>query len=379
VRPGSALDAEAHARGETLYFPDARVPLHPPSLSEGAASLLPDRTRRAVLWQIRLDATGEVMSFDVRRAHIRSRAQLDYAGVQRSTTDGSLPDAIALLEKVGTLRIAIARRRHAINLDLPEQQVVGDALRGWTLAVRPHLPVESYNAGISVLTGMCAAKLMVEAGYGILRTVPPPSHSAVAALRRAARALDVPWPQGAAPGDVLATADRGSGRHVAFLDHAASLLRGAGYTVFDETPPNQPLHAGIGAPYTHVTAPLRRLVDRYASEICLAAQAKRSVPVWVREALPTLPTTMDEADRRAHDVDRAVVDMTEAWLLRERVGQVFAATVIDAADRAGTVVLDEPPVRGRCDGSGLPVGQRIDVRLAEADVATRTVRFELVS
>jgi hypothetical protein len=48
-------------------------------------------------------------------------------------------------------------------------------------------------------------------------------------------------------------------------EHAASLLRGAGYTVFDGAPPLQRLHAGIGAPYAHVTAPLRRLVDRYAN------------------------------------------------------------------------------------------------------------------
>jgi exoribonuclease R len=89
-----------------------------------------------------------------------------------------------------------------------------------------------------------------------------------------------------------------------------------------------------------------------------------------------LPAAMDEADRRAHEVDRAVVDLTEAWLLRDRVGQVFNATVIDADVGAGTVVLDEPPVRARCDGSALPGGERIDVRLAVADVAARSVRFE---
>jgi exoribonuclease R len=49
VRPGSELDAESHRRGETLYFPDARVPLHPTVLSEGAASLLPGQLRPAVL------------------------------------------------------------------------------------------------------------------------------------------------------------------------------------------------------------------------------------------------------------------------------------------------------------------------------------------
>jgi exoribonuclease R len=376
VRPGSALDAETQTRGETLYFPDVRVPLHPTVLSEGAASLLPDEVRRAVLWQITLNATGDVTSFDVRRARVRSRAQLDYVGVQKSMSDGSVPDAIALLERVGKLRIALARGRHAINLDLPQQQVTGDAQHGWTMTLRPQLPLESYNAQISVLTGMCAATLMLEAGYGILRTVPPASHSAVAALRRAARAVGVAWPDGAAPGDVLATLDHSDARQVALMEHAGSLLRGSGYTVFDAAPPAQPLHAGIGAPYAHVTAPLRRLADRYASEICLATQAKRAVPGWVRDALPTLPATMDKADRLAHEVDRAVVDMTEAWLLRDRVGQLFTATVIDADERAGTVVLDEPAVRARCHGGALPVGEHVDVRLVEADVAARTVRFE---
>jgi exoribonuclease R len=364
VRPGSALDA------------DLRVPLHPPTLSEDAASLLPGKVRPAVLWQIGLAAAGEVTSVDVRRARIRSRAQLDYLSVQKSISDGCAPDAIALLEQVGTLRIALARKRHAINVDLPEQRVEGDAQHGWTLGLRPPLPVELYNAELSLLTGMCAAELMLDAGFGILRTVPPAEPGAVASLRRAAHALGVAWPAGAAPGDILAGVDRADGRHVAFIEHAVLLLRSAGYTAFDGAAPDQPLHAGIGAPYAHVTAPLRRLVDRYGSEICLAARANQPIPEWVRERMPSLPDTMQQADQRAHAVDRAVVDMTEAWLLQDRVGQAFTATVIQADERAGTVVIDAPAVRARCEGADLPVGERINVRLAEADVDTRTVRFE---
>lgn len=376
VRPDSALDAETQRRGETIYFPDVRVPLHPPSLSENAASLLAGQSRPAVLWQIHLDGAGAVAAVDVRRARVRSRAQLDYVGLQRSVTDGSAPEAVKLLTEVGTLRIALARKRHAIDLDLPEQRVEGDAAHGWTLPLRAALPVETYNAQISLLTGMCAAQLMLDAGYGILRTVPPADHRAIAAMRRAAHAVDVAWPDGAAPGDVLASVDRTDGKQVAFIEHAVSLLRGAGYTVFDGAAPEQPVHAGIGASYAHVTAPLRRLVDRYGSEICLAAQAKAPVPQWVRQRLPGLPATMQQADRRAHAADRAVVDMTEAWLLRDRVGQTFSATVIDAEEHAGTVVLDDPAVRAGCEGSDLPVGERIEVRLTAADVNARTVRFE---
>jgi exoribonuclease R len=84
---------------------------------------------------------------------------------------------------------------------------------------------------------------------------------------------------------------------------------------------------------------------------------------------------MQRADHLAHAADRAVVDATEAWLLRGRVGQAFEATVIDADARTGTVVLDDPAVRARCDGADLPVGERITVRLVAADVAAREVRF----
>jgi exoribonuclease R len=375
VEPGSPTDEEAQRRGQTLYFPDLAVPMLPPALSRDAASLLPDQLRPAVLWRIALDGTGNVRTVDLGRARVRNRQQLDYPTMQRAMDSGTLPDAIALLPQVGRLRADLARQRHAIDLDLPDQQVERDA-RGWRIELRVPTAIEDHNAEISLLTGMCAAALMLEHGYGILRTVPPPDDGAVRALRRAARALGLPWPHGEAPGDVLAALDHADPRSVVLIEHAATLLRGAAYQSFDGAPPRQPSHAGIGAPYTHATAPLRRLVDRYVSEICLAHAAGRQVPDWVRVRVPELPATMAKSDQRAHAVDRAVVDATEAWLLQDRVGASFWARVIDADEHAGTVMLDEPPVQARCQGTSLAVGEHIQVRLVEADVASRTVRFE---
>lgn len=82
VTPGDAVDVEAHQRGETLYGADAKIPLHPPVLSENAASLLPDQLRPALLWTIDLDGAGETTAIDVRRARVRSCARLDYASLQ---------------------------------------------------------------------------------------------------------------------------------------------------------------------------------------------------------------------------------------------------------------------------------------------------------
>jgi exoribonuclease R len=151
VSPDGVIDVEARRRGETLYFPDARVPLHPAQLSEGAASLLPDQVRPAVLWQIGLSNDGSVRTTSVRRARVRSRAQLDYGSLQRMIDSGEAPDAATLLAEVGPKRLALARTRHAINLDLPEQEVEQDG-DSWRLAFRTQLPVESWNAEISLLT-----------------------------------------------------------------------------------------------------------------------------------------------------------------------------------------------------------------------------------
>ncbi len=375
VRSGGAVDAEARRRTQTLYSPDLRTPLHPPELGEGAASLLPDEVRPAVLWQIDLDAAGEVTAVDVRRALVRSRAQVSYPELQVAVDAGTAPESIALLPRVGELRLARARDRHATELDVPEQEVVPGEGGGWTVAFRRQLPVERWNAQVSLLTGACAARLMLDGGVGVLRTLPPPRPEDVAALRKLAPALGVDWPDGAHHGDVISALDGATPEQAAFLEHAAVLLRGAAYTPFDGQPPADPLHNAVALPYAHVTAPIRRLVDRFASEVCLALAAGDEVPEWARAALPELPDLMAAGGRRAGALERAVVDATEAWLLAGQEGRDFAAVVLEAGPDKGTVVLREPGVRATCAGADLPVGEEVTVRLEVADPDKRVVRF----
>jgi exoribonuclease R len=377
VRPGGAVDTEARERAETLYSPDLRTPLHPPVLGEDAASLLPGAVRPAVLWRIDLDAGGEVTGVEVHRALVRSRAQLSYPDLQAAVEAGTAPEPVALLPRVGELRLACARARHATELDVPEQEVVAAARGGWTVTFRRQLPVERWNAQVSLLTGACAARLMLDGGVGILRTLPPPRPADVAVLRRLAPALGVDWPAGAHHGDVISGQDGATPGAAAFLEHAAVLLRGAAYSPFDGEPPADPLHSAVALPYAHVTAPIRRLVDRFGSELCAALAAGREVPDWVRSALKELPDLMGAGDRRAGALERAVVDTTEAWLLAGQEGRDFAAVVLEAGPDRGTVVLREPAVRASCAGAGLRVGEEIRVQLAVADPEQRVVRFVL--
>ena len=364
VAPGSGLDAEAHARGVTVYAPGANAPLHPLALAEGAASLLPGEWRPAVLWTIDLDAAGEPVSTEVVRAEVRSVAQHTYDDVPA--------ELAGLLREVGARRLELERARGGVRLAVPEQEVEREG-EGWTLRYRATRQVEDDNAQISLLTGMAAARLMLAAGVGILRTQPPPDEKALRRFRLQAEALGVPWPEGTTYPELIGALDPTEPKHAALLHEATSVGHGAGYTVFNGEPPAEHEHFSIAADYAHATAPLRRLQDRYVSECCLAAHAGTAPPDWARAGLAELPKAMATGGRRAGAVERGVVDLVEAMLLEGEVGESFDAVVIDD----GQLQLREPAVRARIEGDCPEPGSEVRVRLEAADPAARKVEFSL--
>ncbi|MCW2786738.1 MAG: ribonuclease [Marmoricola sp.] len=378
VDPGGPIDLEAHRRGESMYGADDRIPLHPPELSEAAASLLPDQVRPAFLWTIKLDATGEQVDAHVERARVRSTARLDYDGVQSALDDGSAGPVLVLLKEVGLLRQRKEAERGGVSLPMPEQ-VIDCGPETWTLEFRRMLPVEDWNAQISLLTGFAAASMMVYGKVGILRTLPPPDPNSVTRLHRTARALGIDWPAEQHYPDFIRALDPTVPSNLAMVTACTALLRGAGYAAFDGELPAQPLHAALASEYAHVTAPLRRLVDRYGLETCAALCAGTPVPDWVRTGLDALPDLMRDSGRRANGYENAVVNMLEAATLRTRIGEQFSGVVVEA-DRddpaKGDVVIRDPAVQAHATGSGpLPIGEELTLTLTEADPVARVVRF----
>lgn len=396
VVPGGALDGETRDRATTCYGPDGSVPLHPVVLSHGAASLLPGEVRAAALWTIDVDEDAELVEARVEPALVRSRAQLSYEGAQAVLDGGPDPHGVTTmlraLREVGRRRQARERDRGGVSLQVPEQEAARDDDGTWRLAFRAPLPVEGWNAQISLLTGIAAARIMLDAGVGVLRTMPPADKRDLTRLRRAAQALGIPWPASSAYGDLLDRLDAARPADAAFLDAATALFRGAGYTAFGggvAAPVGDAArHAAIAAPYAHVTAPLRRLVDRYGTEACLAACAGSPVPDWVLAALPELPEAMAQGARRAGSYTRGGVDIVEAAVLGPRLGETFPAVVVEGprrpgvppAEARGEVMVRDPAVQAAVrpgpDGA-LPVGEPVLARLVEASIADRRVLFEL--
>lgn len=384
VAEGGPLAAEVQDRGVTFYLPDHRAPLHPPLLAEDAASLLPDRDRAAVLWTIDVDGGGGVVSAHLERAVVRSRAQLTYAEVQ-TDIDGGQTDVdgtVALLAEVGRVRRDVEAARDGVSLDLPAQRVVLQGGR-YRLEREVTVPAMGWNAQISLLTGMVAADAMLAAGVGLLRTLPPPDRRVIKDVQRTAKALGVPWPDGATYATVVRGLDSADPDQAALLALAARGLRGAGYLALV---PGQPVpddpdavrHAAVAAPYAHVTAPLRRLCDRAAIEVCLALFADRPVPAPVLEALPELPQAMARAGAREGGAARAAIDLVEALLLQSHVGEVVSATVVSATDDRSVIAVTDLAVQAAVAGPGLPLGETVVVRIDGVDVMERRVAFTVV-
>ncbi|MEM9612947.1 MAG: RNB domain-containing ribonuclease [Actinomycetota bacterium] len=390
VEPGGAVDTEARARGATLYSPDHRAPLHPPVISEDRASLLAGTTKPALLWTIDLDGDGAPVRWTFERATVHVRAAITYAAAQAHIDAGTEPEetaadvdprggSLALLAEVGRLRQDQEARRGGISINLPAQEVV-ERDGTYALEFDRTLPVEGWNAQISLLTGIVAGRTMVDAGVGILRTLPDPYDDAVAKLRRTAKALGLDWPGEQPYPDFVRALTPDDPTCSAFLIQATRTLRGAGYIGFDGEVPERNRHGAIASVYAHVTAPLRRLVDRFGNEILLAVLADETPPTWAVEALDELPSLMGRARQRESALEKAMVDFAEALVLERHLGEVFTGHVVDLNQRrkSAQVQLVSPAVVTSVPLPGRSLAEEVDVQLTKVNPPDRTVTFKVV-
>lgn len=374
VDPGGALEAEAGTRGRTLYSPDAKVPLYPPILSEGAGSLLPNEIRPAILWTFELDRNGVTLSAHVERAIVRSNRQMTYEQAQDELDSGTAASSVQVLRAVGIMRQRLETERGGVDLGISQQEVQRTP-NGFELTYRSPLPVEGWNAQISLMTGMEAADIMLTGGAGLLRTLPPPAEETIAVLRKAALSLGVNWPEDSTYQQIIRSMDPGNSHQAAVLSLATSLFRGVGYTFFSDVRPENTLHYAIAAPYAHVTAPLRRMADRLSNDLLVELAAGTEPSNGLLQRLAAAPEIMKKSERAERGLESRIIDFVEAQLLKDRVGESFEAIVVQSGAKSGAVQLKDPAVLGPCEGAQLPLGEQISVTLIEADPESGKIMF----
>jgi exoribonuclease R len=412
VDRGGPIESEAWRRGVTLYGPDVRTPLYPPALGADAASLLPEVERPCILFAFDVGPDGEDRLLSVQPSIIRSRAALSYDAVSRhlgaedaepgsgefAGCDGV--ETLTELRAIGRVRQKLEIERGGVSLPIAAQHVEqwAPALSGYELRLKHQNDVEGWNAQISLMTGIAAARLMVARGGGLLRVLDKPHEDRVRAFRLAARAVGASWPDEVPYGDFVRALDPSDPVHAALLVQAGGVMGGARYVAFDGAVPPGCRHAAIASYYAHVTAPLRRLADRYVLDLLVQLAAEQPVPGTTLSTFEELVDVMAAADRLDRRYESRIVDLTEAAAMSARIGESFDATVVRVRPDRVSVQIASPPVRtdvsvpetfdgGRTgeledDGTSLRIGERViglgqtlTLKLERADLEAGRLHF----
>jgi VacB/RNase II family 3'-5' exoribonuclease len=370
VQEGGAIEAEAWQRGVTIYGLAEKTPLYPKVISQGAASLLPDGPRPAIVVTVAIASNGTVALRSIERATVSSRAKLAYETVDITT----IPNLQDFAKRMWTDEVT----RGAVRIDFPQQEVVVDssAPGGVRLDFRARVDSEVVNSALSLAVNLAVADLMSDAKVGVFRVMDDPEPRALAMLRRVAHALGIKWSAAESLRDLQKRMDPNNSVHQKFLLDAQRSGGRASYAVYSDE--KRPWHSAIAATYAHATAPMRRLADRYVLDLAFHLANHETVPPALLTKLDKLPEVMERGEGRGASVERAVIDLLEAVSLQNRIGDILEAEVVDA--KGDIVQVSDPAIRARAAGaSTVGEGQLVRVRIDLADPITRKVRLTIVS
>jgi ribonuclease R len=404
VRPGSALFADALVRGASFYLPGLTVPMLPPELSEGIVSLNPGVDRRALVFRILLDATGQVRATELLRARILSRAKLTYDGVQahfdapaRSPLrDREFTPSLELLAEVGRLRIARAEARDVVKYDrIAVRLSLHDAgAECVSIDGEPRNDVQAWNEQISLLSNIegarfLAARVDPSTGLaGVFRVHEPPTELELGELCRSigelVRALDLEptwrWErERESLGDYISRLP-GAGPRARLsraLQRQAMILGRASY--FDIIPGP---HYGIGATaYSRFSSPMREIVGVVTKHLALHQLAGTPVAqsgltrALVEAACESGNRSKTLQKRATRDANKLAIDqLFGAELEREPESRaVYDATVMGLSPVKIYLQLDAPPIevklytadQAQLMGSALIAASRFELRAGE--------------
>ncbi|MBX5480443.1 MAG: ribonuclease R [Myxococcaceae bacterium] len=413
VREGRPLDVEALRRGTSVYLPDRVLPMLPERLSNGICSLRPDEDRLCVVADMRFDGRAHLRAFEVYPGVMRSHARCTYEEVQDVLDGKDVPHPNFLrphLQRLMSLARALNAMRRArgpIDFDLPEYKVVLDE-RGMPVRLDKRERRDSHRL---VEECMLAANEAVAKFFrdrelpSVYRFHGEPDEEKLEAFAQLARAHGFPLP----PASEIESRDLAR-----FLDQLEGhperralnqlMLRAMMQAVYSAESVG---HYGLGAThYLHFTSPIRRYPDLIVHRLLKEhwARGGKVPPKAERERqeerLEALAVQSSERERAAVDVEREVVAFYQTLLMKDRVGEQFAATVASVTDFGFFVELDELHVEGLVrgealgphfefdpaqhalvwpDGRRVKVGQKLTVQLLSANVQRRQLDFAPVA
>ena len=411
VRPGSALDAEAARRGNSVYLADKVIPMLPEQLSNGICSLRPHVDRLCFSVFLTFDARGRLTRRSFARSVIRSKLRLDY-GQALAIIEGRQPEGLARVPKaasdllagvaaLATELRAARMRRGALDLEVPECRVEIDADGRMTgFAVEPYDISHQLIEECMVAANEAVAAELAQHGRKIVsRLHEPPAPEKIADLQASLQAL------GFTPGDL--------GSPVALSHFIASIadhpLRAQAHTLILRSMKRAVYssdgsgHFGLAkAFYAHFTSPIRRYPDLVLHRLLADYLGRRPASMGPGD-LARVAATCTETEQRADEAERTLLEIKKYRFLQQQIDdrdpKVYDAVVSKVTSYGLFVDLPDLVVGGlvhistisdrfvryqpydeslAVDGERYALGTKVKVHVAHVDFNARRLDFVIV-
>lgn len=390
VKPGTPIDQHAGTNTTSVYTAAGIFPMLPERLSTDLTSLNENEDRMAVVADMTISLDGAILESDVYQALVRSRAKLAYDGVAawlegRAGAPAALaaaPDLagqLRLQDRVAQSLKGARQRRGSLQLATPQARPVFEKGVLTDLRIDDKNRAKELIADFMIAANGVTARFLERRGFPSLRRMlhAPRRWDRIAALAHAQGEILPDTPDSVALDAFLARrrqADPGG-----FADLSLSIVKLLGSGEYTVAAANRPAEGHFGlavSDYTHSTAPNRRFPDLVTQRLLKAALAGEPPP-YTEEQLSTLAAHCTRQEDNAAKVERQVRKSAAAVLLRERIGERFAAIVTGVSDKGTWVRVASPVAEGRVvrGHEGMDVGDRVRVELVEVDVERGFIDF----
>jgi ribonuclease R len=365
VRPGSALDKEAFARGNSTYFPDRVVPMLPEKLSNNLCSLAPNENRACLAHHLFIDKSGNLTDFYVERAIMNSVAALSYEQAQDAVINGILDEATApikdtllqpLFDAYKVLRAA-RERRGALEIVSPERRIVVDEKGEMTgVKIRPHFEAHEVIEEMMVLTNIAVAKHISKLDFpSIYRVHAEPPPEKVTALNDYLTGFSI---KNVAPSKLTAAKFNAILKEVADSPYKHllndSVLRSQ--TKAEYSTENIG-HFGLATEfYQHSTSPIRRYPDITTQRNLIKIFNLGSDGTTQAEIdnLDAIAEHVSFTERMSTEAERVSIDRFTAAYLSQFIGDTFAGRIRNVNEKGIFVGLDDTGADGFVPLRSLP-------------------------
>jgi VacB/RNase II family 3'-5' exoribonuclease len=394
VKKGSAIDEHAQQNTTSIYTAARTFPMIPERLSADLTSLNYQEDRPAIVIEIVIDDTGEILNSDIYPAEVRNHAKLAYNAVaawlegkavvpdKALVVDPALQENLRIQDKVAQKLRSKRHLRGALDLQTLEAHPVfaGDQVQD--------LQVEETNRAKEIIEDFMIAANDVTARFLQGKQIPS-LRRVVRTPKRWDRIVEVAAQhnfQLPAVPDSKALSSFLTAQKIAdplrFPDLSLVIIKllGSGEYVVELPNETAPGHFGLAVnDYTHSTAPNRRFPDLITQRILKTTMAGLPMP-YSQDRLVELAKHCTEKEDDAKKVERLVSKSAAAILLSSKIGVQFDAICTGAADKGTWVRIFHPPVEGRLlrGYEGVDVGNLLKVRLIHIDVDKGFIDFEKV-